>query len=106
MGCERGSAQIKALMCQCGEAEEAGIHKGIAKASEIIPHAGLSVLAMQLPLLLDKRVLLLFSCYEEHQCNRAGNTPAGPLSCKKNFSQALTCRLTWTIQEQQPDATD
>lgn len=27
-GCERGSAQIKALMCQCGEAAEAGKHKG------------------------------------------------------------------------------
>lgn len=59
------------------------MYKNIAKASEMIPHAGVSVFAMQLPALLDKGVVLLFSYYEEHQCNRTGNTPAGPLSCKK-----------------------
>lgn len=88
-GCERGSAQIKALMCQCGEAAEAGKHKGrghcikVSRRHQKWFHTFLSVFAMQSPLLLDKRVLLLFSYYEEHQCNRAGNTPAGPLSCRK-----------------------
>lgn len=71
------------------------MYKSIAKASEMIPHAGVSVFAMQLPALLDKGVVLLFSYYEEHQCNRTGNTPAGPLSCKKKKTQARHSRAVW-----------
>lgn len=60
---------------------EGDFYNSAGEASEMIPRAGSSVSVMQLPPLLDDRVLLLFSHYEEHQCNWGGNAPAAPLAC-------------------------